>query len=110
MELIHRDSNDVKVYAYTEGGLKGHRYDIMLGHQLESHIDFQKGAVKEAGVNGVTNEALLAILIHRTNELNSKFPCAENIIAVEHMLEALANFTARTKNRIGRGVEGKEVA
>ena len=110
MELIHQDSNEVKVYAYEEDELKGHRYGVLLGNNLEAQIDFQKGAVKEVGVNGLTNESLLTILIHRTNELNNKFPCVENIIAVEHMLDALANFNQRTQKRISRGVEGMAVA
>jgi hypothetical protein len=70
-------------------------------------VPFQNGTVSERGVNGLTNEALLAILIHRTTVLNNKFPCAENQDAITHMQAALTCFEARTNRRIAKGIEGQ---
>lgn len=107
---IHTDHNGVAVNAIstTNDGtdVEGHRYDVLSGSMYHI-IQFQQGAVQENGVNGLTNEALLAILIHRTKHLDSKFGCAENKRAIEHMEEALVNFEVRTARRMARGVEGK---
>lgn len=103
-EVIHQDNNGV--YAFTCPGPAGHFYGIRFG-QSNGKIFFQNGPVKEVGVNGVTNEALLAILIHRTETLNKLFPCAENEAALEHMQKALQSFNDRTANRMARNVEGK---
>lgn len=84
----------------------GYFYDIQVGNRKVA-IDFQHGPVKEQGVNGVTNEALLAIAIHRTKILNNSFPCDENKCAISYMENALALFEQRTRDRLNRGVEGQ---
>lgn len=84
----------------------GHYYEIGTKEASLQAVAFQNGPVPEAGVNGVTSEALLAVLIHRTEELNKNFPCEENERAIEHMKDALAAFEERTAKRIARGVEG----
>ena len=111
MSRIHTDVNNVFVNALADSNEvdaeSGHHYQI--GWDGGSvMVDFQKGAVEENGVNGVTNEALLAILVHRTKQLNGKFPCRENAIAITKMEEALMWFDKRTADRQARGVEGKE--
>ena len=73
-------------------------------------LDFQRGPVAEKGVNGITTEALLAVLIHRTEFLNGKFPCVENETSLVGMRMALTALEQRTANRISRGVEGRSVA
>ncbi len=91
----------------------GHSYyaDINAGASSRplALIDFQNGPIREVGTNGFTNEALLAILIHRTETVNKKFPCEENELAIKRMKEALEAFNQRTANRKARGVEGKMV-
>lgn len=84
----------------------GHYYAIDAG-ETTTAIHFQNGPVKANGVNGVTNEAVLAILIHRTKILDSHFPCDENKRAISYMENALALFEKRTKDRLIRGVEGQ---
>lgn len=110
---IHEDHNGVAVHASEE--YQGHSYIVALGNvdgRLGAWvpIEFQSGPVKEAGVNGLTNEALLAILIDRTEYLNSLFPCKENVNALAHMGMALKIFEDRTRDRISRCVEGKNEA
>jgi hypothetical protein len=75
-------------------------------HTLE-RILFQNGPIKETGVNGVTHEALLAIIIDRLRSFQAgPFSCRENAIALTHCEEALMWLQRRTVARIKRGVEG----
>lgn len=72
-----------------------------------STVLFQNGPIKEVGVNGVTQEALLAILIDRMRAFQAgPYACRENAIALTHMEEALMWLQRRTVERIKRGVEG----
>lgn len=74
-------------------------------------IQFQKGAIAESGINGVTQEVLLAVVIDRLRSFQAgPFPCRENAIALTKCEEALHWLHARTRARMARGVEGKTVA
>ena len=110
---IHTDHNGVAVNAIhtlADGtDVEGHRYLILAGATSQA-VDFQLGPVKEAGVNGATNEALIAILLHRLQFLNGKFPCRENSLAITKLQEAQMWLDARTKDRQQRGVEGVNAA
>lgn len=110
---IHTDHNGVAVNAISmqaDGAMvEGHQYQVLAGPKT-TQIDFQRGGVATNGVNGLTNEALLSILLHRTKFLNKQFPCDENFRAIGHMEEALVNLEVRTARRMVRGVEGREVA
>lgn len=71
------------------------------------HVLFQNGPIKEAGVNGVTQEALLAIVADRLRCFQSgPYACKENAAALEHVERAMDLLFARTKARQARGVEG----
>ncbi len=74
---------------------------------LATYILFQNGPIKEAGVNGITQEALLAIVIDRLRSFQAgPFSCRENAIALTHIEDALMWLQRRTTARIKRGVEG----
>lgn len=112
--VIHEDNNGVTVHHLTridEHELAaGHNYDISLPNVNPPEnliaIRFQNGPVKEVGVNGITNEALLAVIVHRLQELNKQFPCRENSLAITNIEQGLMWLEQRTKNRVARGVEG----
>jgi len=71
-------------------------------------IHFQKGALREAGPNGISDEALLAVLIDRLQGFQAgPFSCRENAIALTKMEEAMHWLQHRTRDRLNRGVEGK---
>lgn len=110
---IHTDDNGVyanAISSLSDGtDVEGHRYDIQAGKNFTG-LMFQHGAVKESGVNGITSEALLAVLIHRTNVLNKRFACRENALAITKLEEALMWFNKRTADRKARDVEGLEKA
>jgi len=80
------------------------------GHKPFASISFQNGAIQEAGVNGCTNENLIAIVIDRLNGFQSgQFKCPENGYANYHLEKALEWLNKRTKARIERGVEGRQI-
>jgi len=72
-----------------------------------AQIDFQEGPINEVGVNGVTNEDLVAMVIARLEGFQkSEFACRENAIAITRFEEGLMWLGKRTKVREVRGVEG----
>ena len=115
--IIHQDDH-IEVHCLDEKGAGGahHKYSIVQkevdaekGGKLElGLIEFQNGGIADNGVNGLTNEALLAIVAHRLDCFNTgPFPCRENAIAKTHVETALLWLEKRTKDRKVRGVEGK---
>ena len=95
-------------------GNASHIYDLSWleqdGSGMSVEIAFQRGPIKEVGVNGVTNEALLAVLIHRMTGFQSgEFACSSNQVALDHLAGAMLAFKSRTKRRIEQGVEGTNV-
>lgn len=70
-------------------------------------LAFQNGPIKEAGVNGVTHEVLLAVVIDRLEGYQSgQFACEENAVALEALRTAVIALKSRTQKRLARGVEG----
>lgn len=118
----------IKVAAVDAPGPGGanHVYTIDLiggaptSGGLAAAIGFQNGPIGESGFNGITNEALLAVLIdrmrgfqhlrnlHGSFDFNSrgKYACRENAIALTSLEEALMWLQKRTRDRLARGVEG----
>ena len=81
--------------------------DESLGGIERSPIGFQNGPVKESGVNGISNEALLAIVEDRLLGFQAgEFACRENAIALTKLQEAMMWLQKRTRDRLARGVEG----
>ncbi len=110
-EIITCDKMDPKCHAF-------HQYEIYLPSRVKdgitdpvAQIHFQTGPIREAGVNGCSNEDLLAIVADRLECLQKgKFPCEENRGALRHVLLALGFLHQRTADRKKRGVEGKNKA
>jgi hypothetical protein len=91
--------------SYVEcDGEKASNYD---GPEDVTWIVFQNGPIKEHGVNGVTQEALLAIVIDRLRSFQAgPYSCRDNAVALTKCEEALMWLQRRTRERIKRGVEG----
>lgn len=89
-----------------------HDYNLTLERSKGAYEDFcdirfQKGPVKEAGINGVSDEALLAITIDRLRSFQAgPLSCRENAVALTHLETALLWLQKRTRDRMARGVEG----
>ena len=73
-------------------------------------IVFQKGPIKESGVNGIHNEDLIAIVIDRLEGYQKgDFACKDNGRVLVDLYGALNYLRDRTKEREKRGVEGTSV-
>ncbi len=105
---------DIQVVDEPGQGGANHEYIIlhdnskdMYGEEVEVYLSFQDGPIKENGVNGITHEALLAIVIDRLRLFqNGDYKCRENANALTHIEEALMWLHKRTRNREARDVEG----
>ena len=73
-------------------------------------IDFQKGPIKDCGINGTSIEDLVAICIDRLQHFqNSKFYCKENQMALNRLEETLMWLRKRTSDREAKGIEGTNI-
>lgn len=71
------------------------------------HIQFQKGPIKEVGVNGCHQEDLIVVCIDRLQGFQAGvFKCDENDLAITKLKQALFWLNQRTQGRVKRGVEG----
>jgi hypothetical protein len=76
---------------------------------VEHTITFQNGPIGEVGINGLTQEVLLAIVIDRLRSFQQgAFACNENAQALVKIEEALHWLQQRTIKRMRRGVEGTQ--
>lgn len=114
------DTLRIKVMDEPGSGGAHHRYDIVgfddsLNQSTPEHDDivpgvtvlFQNGPINEVGVNGVTHEALLAIVADRLRCFQKgPFSCKANACALTHIEEAMHWLQQRTIERMRRGVEG----
>ena len=116
--LTHHKGNlcnnllNVRVLDRPGHGNASHHYNISgpLG-LVDTTLSFQDGPVNATGLNGLTHEVLLAILIDRLRGFQSgPYHCRENANALTHIEEALHVLNMRTKEREARGVEGTHVA
>ena len=74
------------------------------------NISFYEKNEDGTETEGTTLEEILSVAIARLQDLNSRFGCRENSVAITKMQEALMWLEERTKDRIKRGVEGKHEA
>jgi hypothetical protein len=73
-------------------------------------VEFQNGPIIDGG-NGWTNEAAIEMIIDRLRGAQTgPFACRENAIALTKLEEAMLWLGARSRERIGRGVEGRQVS
>lgn len=93
-------------HKYCIGGFI-HRNDAGTDNETAIVIRFQNGPIPEVGTNGVTHEALLAIVIDRLQAFQKgPFACRENALALTKLEEAMHWLKHRTEERMKRGVEG----
>lgn len=100
---------------HETGGGAHHMYGVSYGDPSGEKgdpglavLEFQNGPVSEAGVNGITNEALIAVVLDRLRSFQkSPYSCRENALMITKLEEALMWGHKRTLDRVRRGVEGK---
>jgi len=113
------DTLTISVMDEPGSGGANHRYEITGFNSdtnaSDSRIDdrdrvsilFQNGPIAEAGVNGLTHEALLAIVADRLRSFQKgPYACKANACALTHIEEAMHWLQQRTIERMRRGVEG----
>lgn len=112
------DSIDIMAVDDPGPGGANHVYELSLSSPPDGPgitavngttvIRFQCGAIQEAGINGVTNEALIAVVLDRLRGFQSgQFAGRDNAMAISHLEDALMRLQRRTRDRISRGVEGQ---
>ena len=75
--------------------------------QAVTEIRFQNGPIGEVGVNGISNEALLAIVRDRIEGFQGgPYAHVENGNALADVVSAMECLKRRTTERVTRGVEG----
>jgi hypothetical protein len=94
-----------------QNGHASHDYRLSIKHAdyvtVLPPVVFQRGPIKEVGVNGVTHEVLLAILIDRLRGFQQgPYACDENHRALIALMDAREALFSRTTARVARGVEG----
>ncbi len=107
-------NESLMVIAIDEVGPGGAHHDYLIREQVATlplipgvRIQFQTGALREEGFNGISDESLIAVVIDRLQGFQSgPFTCKENAWALEYMQLALAWLQERTKDRVAREVEG----
>lgn len=112
------DALSIVVLDEPGQGGANHEYEIIghdengnqiteLGNPVHHTIHFQNGPIKEVGVNGISGEALLAIVIDRLRSFQSgPFACRENAVALTNLEQGMMWLQKRTRDRLARGVEG----
>lgn len=117
-------NEEIRIQVIDEPGAGGacHRYKVGIpmidpvesqpaenSRRMRSHCDihFQEGPITEAGLNGISNEALLAVVEDRLKGFQSgQYSCRENALALTHVQDAMHWLHHRTRERVARGVEG----
>ena len=114
-ELDIGTKQHTKVVALNDPGPGGacHKYAVAKTDAEDplfrhfAYVKFQRGPIKEHGVNGCHHEDLIAIVIDRLKSFQQGvFICRENALAITKLEEAVHWLRHRTNDRINRGVEG----
>lgn len=106
---VNPANDQIEIVVMDEPGQGGacHEYAVHLPDGHQTLISFQNGPIAEAGVNGITQEALIAICIDRLRAFEAgPYACDENARALNGLEDAQRWLHLRTKARMARGVEG----
>lgn len=110
---VNPANDKVNITVLDEAGSGGanHQYAVTWtdkeGTLQQRVIDFQNGPIPEFGVNGFTQEVLLAIVADRLRCFQAgPFATKANACALTHIEEAMHWLHQRTLERMRRGVEG----
>lgn len=119
-EITSHKIDDIKGYEDRQPALLALGHPTIAGAEQDYQIIYAEpdGTDHITEINfvsleeqGVTNEALLAIVIDRLEGFQSgEFPCQENQLAMNACRYALSHLKQRTRGRIARGVENQAKA
>lgn len=104
---VNEENGSASRYVLSGFNAESNPVAVDSDNKNELVILFQNGVLPEVGVNGVTPELLLDVLIHKFEGFQSgKFACEENEKALAGMRAAKEAIQSRLANRQARGVEG----
>lgn len=113
---INPCNDKIEIDVVDEPGVGGANHEYHVKYKVTQNsktfnnvipISFQNGPINETGVNGITQEVLLAICIDRLQSFQKgPYACRENALALAKMEEAQHWLHHRTSKRMQRGVEG----
>ncbi len=84
--------------------LGNNRYDIHAKDKgFRQEIYFQNGSPAN-GINGISNEALVSVVLHRLNCQNESFPSPYNVLAINLLQGVLSALHSRVKDRQHFGI------
>jgi hypothetical protein len=120
-EIIHMDKlrEDFPQHFNSESGQMDYKwfeseirpyYHIYVRHDVGS-LTFNmltKPASEGGDLSRCQWSDIVTLGLEMLKYLDGKFPCRENALTITKLEEALMWNEARTKNRIARGVEGKD--
>ena len=105
----HGLNESIKIWADdADGSGASHDYNMNIHGDIVASIQFQQGPRDvEGSVPGITEAALLAVLIDRMRGFQSgPYSCRENAIILTKLEECLHWTKARADERAQRGVLG----
>lgn len=114
--VVPGDAAALRVFADEPDPLGGNASHVFVitgpdGETSLGEVVFQRGPVKEAGLNGVQGVALLSVLVERMVGFQAgPFACDQNAATLSALQSALHSDNTRTRERIARQVEGRNVA
>lgn len=110
---VNPANDKLEILVLDESGADGANYVYEVntppkeGKYAGVKIQFQNGPINENGINGITQEVLLAIVADRLRSFQSgQLACRENAVALTHIETAQLWLHKRTLERVQRGVEG----
>lgn len=114
----------LSIHAIGEPGARQDEYHIfshrtdsltheVVDEKIHYHVKplavlkFQTGPLREIGVDGITDVSLLAVMIHRLENLQvtEEYACEDNLEAKEHLVEAMKILQRRSRPRLERGLK-----
>lgn len=111
--IVNPANDRITITVMDEPGAGGanHHYAVDVdGSENGMDVLFQNGPIAEYGVNGVTQEVLIAICCDRLRSFQAgPFASRYNAIALTKLEEAQMWLQRRTLERMRRGVEGTNV-
>jgi len=113
---LNRQSIEVCTLDEKDSDGANHKYritvrksDLLEDVEPITYVDlqFQQGGLAEVGPNGITDQALLAIVLDRMMGFQQgPFWCKENMAVISSLKQTLELMEARYKDRAKRNVEG----
>lgn len=112
--IVNPVNDRIEITVMDDAGAGGahHHYAVDCdGSENGCDIHFQNGPIGDNGVNGLTQEVLLAIVADRLRSFQKgPYSSKANACALTHVEEAMQWLHSRTLERMRRGVEGTMAA